>query len=200
MLSAIVLAAGMSTRMGQNKLLLDFKNEPLIAHAVDTLLRSEVDEIIVVLGHEAEKVQEKLRGKQVKLVRNPDYREGLSTSVRAGVEAVSRQTDGIMVYLADLPLLEPADVNRIVRAFIHAKQVNKSIVIPFFDGQRGNPVLLDSSYREAILGIVGDVGCKGVIKRYPDKVFVVEMESDHVVRDVDNMEEYEWVLNSTSPS
>lgn len=200
MLSAIVLAAGMSTRMGQNKLLLDFKNKPLIAHAVDTLLRSEVDEIIVVLGHEAEKVQEKLRGKQVKLVRNPDYREGLSTSVRAGVEAVSGQTDGIMVYLADLPLLEPADVNRIVRAFIHAKQVNKSIVIPFFDGQRGNPVLLDSSYREAILGVVGDVGCKGVIKRYPDKVFVVEMESDHVVRDVDNMEEYEWVLNSTSPS
>jgi molybdenum cofactor cytidylyltransferase len=194
MLSAIVLAAGMSTRMGQNKLLLDFKNKPLIAHAVDTLLRSEVDEIIVVLGHEAEKVQEILRGKQVTLVRNFDYREGLSSSVRAGMQAVSRQTDGIMVYLADQPLLEPADVNRIVRAFIHAKQVNKSIVIPFFDGQRGNPVLLDSSYREVILGVVGDVGCKGVIKRYPDKVFVIEMENDHVVRDVDNMAEYEGIL------
>jgi molybdenum cofactor cytidylyltransferase len=195
MVSAIILAAGMSTRMGQNKLLLDFKNKPLIAHAVDTLLRSEVDEIIVVLGHEAEKVQEILQGKQVTLVRNSDYREGLSSSVRAGVQAVSRQTDGIMVYLADQPLLEPADVNRIVRAFIHAKQVNKSIVIPFFDGQRGNPVLLDSSYRGAILGVVGDVGCKGVIKRYPDKVFVIEMENDHVVRDVDNMAEYEGILS-----
>jgi Uncharacterized MobA-related protein len=88
-------------------------------------------------------------------------------------------------------------VNHIVRAFTHAKAVNKGIVVPFFDGHRGNPVLLDSSYREAILGVVGDVGCKGVIKRYPDKVFIVEMESDHVVRDLDNMEEYEGVLNSS---
>src|ERR1700745_468190 len=99
MLSAIVLAAGMSTRMGQNKLLLDFKDKPLIAHAVDTLLASEIDEVIVVLGNEAEQVQEKLRGRQVRLVENPDFREALSTSVRAGVNAVSRQADGIMVYL-----------------------------------------------------------------------------------------------------
>jgi molybdenum cofactor cytidylyltransferase len=197
MLSAIVLAAGMSTRMGQNKLLLDFKDKPLIAHAVDTLLASEIDEVIVVLGNEADKIREKLRGKQVKLVENPDFREGLSTSVRAGVNAVSRQADGIMVYLADQPLLEPADVNRILRAFTHAKEVSKSIIVPFFDGQRGNPVLLDSSYRETILGVIGDVGCKGVIKRYPDQVFVVEMESDHVVRDVDTIQEYEEVLSST---
>jgi molybdenum cofactor cytidylyltransferase len=197
MLSAIVLAAGMSTRMGQNKLLLDFKDKPLIAHAVDTLLASEIDEVIVVLGNEADKVREKLRGKQVKLVENPHFQEGLSSSVRAGVTAVSRQADGIMVYLADQPLLEPADVNRILRAFTHAKEVSKSIVVPFFDGQRGNPVLLDSSYREAILGVIGDVGCKGVIKRYPDQVFVVEMESDHVVRDVDTMQEYQGVLSST---
>jgi molybdenum cofactor cytidylyltransferase len=200
MLSAIVLAAGMSTRMGQNKLLLLFKGKPLIAHAVDTLLASEIDEIIVVLGNEADKVQEKLRGRQVRLIENPDFREGLSTSVRAGVTAVSRQADGIMVYLADQPLLEPADVNRILRAFVHAKNAGKSIVVPFFDRQRGNPVLLDSSYREAILGVVGDIGCKGVIKRYPDQVFVLQMESDHVIRDMDTIEEYEVVLGSTMNS
>jgi molybdenum cofactor cytidylyltransferase len=200
MLSAIVLAAGMSTRMGQNKLLLLFKGKPLIAHAVDILLASEIDEIIVVLGNEADKVQEKLRGRQVRLIENPDFREGLSTSVRAGVTAVSRQADGIMVYLADQPLLEPADVNRILRAFVHAKNAGKSIVVPFFDRQRGNPVLLDSSYREAILGVVGDIGCKGVIKRYPDQVFVLQMESDHVIRDMDTIEEYEVVLGSTMNS
>jgi len=194
MLSAIVLAAGMSTRMGQNKLLLDFRDKPLIVHAVDTLLASEINEVIVVLGNEAEKVQEKVRGRPVRLVENPDFREGLSTSVRAGVNATSRQANGIMVYLADQPLLEPADVNRILRAFTRAKDVGKSIVVPFFDGKRGNPVLLDSSYREAILGVVGDVGCKGVIKRYPDQVFVVEMENDHVIRDMDTIEEYEAVL------
>jgi molybdenum cofactor cytidylyltransferase len=197
MLSAIVLAAGMSTRMGQNKLLLNFKNKPLITHAVDTLLASEVDEIVVVLGHEAEKVRGKLEGKPVRLVQNLHYRDGLSTSVRAGVESVSPQVKGIMIYLADQPLLEPADLNYLARAFIHAKEVSKSIVVPFFQGQRGNPVILDSSYREAILEVVGDVGCKGVIKRHPDKVFVVEMETDHVVRDVDNIEDYQEVVGSS---
>ncbi len=200
MLAASVLAGGMSTGMRQNKLLLDFKGKALIVHAVDTLLASEIDEVVVVLGHQAEKVRKELGGKRVKLVQNPGYREGLSASVRAGAEAVSLQADGIMVYLADQPLLEPADVNQILKAFTHAKEVNKDIVVPFFDGQRGNPVLLDSSYREAILGVVGDVGCKGVIKRYPEKVLVLEMENDHVVRDVDNMEEYEGVLSSTFQS
>jgi len=197
MLSAIVLAAGISSRMGQNKLLMVFKGKPLIARAVDTLLASEIDEVIVVLGKEADMVREKLHGRKVRLIENPDFREGLSSSVRVGVTAVSRQADGIMVYLADQPLLEPADVNRILGAFAHAKEAGKSIVVPFFDKQRGNPVLLDSSYRDAILGVVGDVGCKGVIKRYPDQVFVVQMESDHVIRDMDTIEEYEAVLGST---
>lgn len=196
MLSAIILAAGMSTRMGQNKLLLSFQGKTLIARAVDTLLASEVDEVIVVLGHEAEKVRAQLQGKQVRLVHNSDYRDGLSTSVRVGVRAMSPQVEGIMIYLADQPLLEPADVNFMVKAFALAKDADKGIVVPLFHGQRGNPVILNASYREAMLEVVGDVGCKRVIKRYPDKVFRVEMETDHVVRDVDNIEDYEEVVSS----
>jgi molybdenum cofactor cytidylyltransferase len=202
MVSAVVLAAGMSTRMGQNKLLLNFREKPLIVHAVDTLLASEIDEVIVVLGHEIEKVRDQLErsiglankvvpGKPVRLVQNPDYQNGLSTSVRTGVEAVSRQANGIMIYLADQPLLEPEDVNRIVAGFAAAKEIHKSIVVPFFRGERGNPVILDASLRDSILGIVGDVGCKGVIKRYPEKVYAIEMENDHVVRDVDDVQAYE---------
>jgi molybdenum cofactor cytidylyltransferase len=186
----------MSTRMGQNKLLLSFQGKTLIARAVDTLLASEVDEVIVVLGHEADKVRAHLQGKQVRLVHNPDYRDGLSTSVRVGVRAASSQVEAIMIYLADQPLLEPADVNFMVKAFALAKDANKSIVVPFFHGQRGNPVILNASYREAMFEVVGDVGCKRVIKRYPDKVFRVEMETDHVVRDVDNIADYEEVISS----
>jgi molybdenum cofactor cytidylyltransferase len=194
MVSAVVLAAGLSTRMGRNKLLLNFKDKPLIARLVDTLLASKIDEVIVVLGHEIEKVRAELQGKPVRLVHNPDYREGLSTSVRTGVDAVSPDADGIMICLADQPLLEPADVNQIVAAFADAKKVNKSIVVPFFEGERGNPVILDASLRVAILGIVGDVGCKGVIKRYPEKVYALEMENDHVVRDVDDVKAYERLV------
>lgn len=202
MLSAVVLAAGMSTRMGRNKLLLNFRDKSLIEHALDTLLASEVDEVIVVLGHETEKVREQLAGsiglankaapgKPVRVVQNPDYQSGLSTSVRTGVAAVSREADGIMIYLADQPLLEPEDLNRIVTGFAAAKEINKGIVVPFFRGERGNPVILETSLRVAILGIVGDVGCKGVIKRYPEKVYEIEMDNDHVVRDVDDLQAYE---------
>jgi len=205
MVSAVVLAAGMSTRMGRNKLLLTYRDKPLVVHAVETLLASTVSEIIVVLGHESEKVWDQLEscagqgtsGAQkgrVRLVKNPDYRDGLSTSVRTGVQAVCPEADAIMIYLADQPLLEPADVDRIVEGFAAAKAGNKMIVVPFFKGERGNPVILDASLRDAILGIVGDVGCKGVIKRYPEKVYAIEMENDHVVRDVDDIQAYERLV------
>jgi molybdenum cofactor cytidylyltransferase len=205
MVSAVVLAAGLSTRMGRNKLLLTFRDKPLVVHAVDTLLASKVGEIIVVLGHESKKVWDRLDDNQdrvtnvgqrprVRLVENPDYRKGLSTSVRTGVQAISAEADAIMIYLADQPLLEPADVNRIIEGFAAAKTENKTIVVPFFKGERGNPVVLDASLRDSILGIVGDVGCKGVIKRYPEKVYAIEMENDHVVRDVDDAQAYESLV------
>jgi len=205
MVSAVVLAAGMSTRMGRNKLLLTFRDKPLVVHAVDTLLASKAGEIIVVLGHESEKVWDQLEDytgqvptrcqrRRVRLVKNPDYRDGLSTSVRTGVQAVSPEAKAIMIYLADQPLLEPADLDRIIAAFATAKADDKMIVVPFFKGERGNPVLLDASLRDSILGIVGDVGCKGVIKRYPEKVYAIEMENDHVVRDVDDVQAYERLV------
>jgi molybdenum cofactor cytidylyltransferase len=205
MVSAVVLAAGMSTRMGRNKLLLTFRDKPLVVHAMDTLLASTVGEIIVVLGHESEKVWNQLEdhagqvangapGSRVRLIKNPDFRDGLSTSVRTGVQAVSPEAEAIMIYLADQPLLEPADVDRIIAAFAAAKAENKMIVVPFFKGERGNPVILDASLRDSILGVVGDVGCKGVINRYPEKVYIIEMENDHVVRDVDDAEAYEKLV------
>ena len=205
MVCAVVLAAGMSTRMGRNKLLLTFRDKPLVVHAVDTLLASTVDEIIMVLGHESDKVCDQIedsarevanRGQRsrLRLIKNPDFRDGLSTSVRTGVQAVSPEATAIMIYLADQPLLEPADVDRITEAFAAAKAENKMIVVPFFKGERGNPVILDASLRDSILGIVGDVGCKGVIKRYPEKVYALEMENDHVVRDVDDAQAYEKLV------
>jgi molybdenum cofactor cytidylyltransferase len=199
MITAIVPAAGMSTRMDQNKLLLTYKGKSLIARAVDTLLASAVDSIVVVLGYEAAKVRQQIGGRQVALVENACYRGGMSTSIRAGLQALPSQSDAVLIYLADQPLLEPEDVNRLIRAFAEARHHNKSIVVPFFRGQRGNPVIFDSSCREEILGVVGDVGCKRIIKRYPDRVFTVEMETDHVLRDVDSMADYQGLVNKTQP-
>jgi molybdenum cofactor cytidylyltransferase len=194
MLSAVVPAAGMSTRLGRNKLLLPFKGQPLIAHAVDTLMASGVDEIIVVLGHDADQVRGAIANKDVRFVENPDYRLGLSTSVRAGFAAVPAQTTGIMIYLADQPLLEVGEVDFLIRALAEAGKANKSIVVPFFRGQRGNPVIVKATYKASLLAITGDTGCRRLIKENPDQVLTVEMESDHVVRDIDTIEAYDRLV------
>jgi molybdenum cofactor cytidylyltransferase len=194
MIVALLSAAGMSTRLGRNKLLLSFKGKPLIAHAVDTLLGSAVDEVIVILGYEADQVRAAIGKRRVRFVENPDYSEGLRSSVRAGFAAIPPHTSAIMVYLADQPLLEPAEVDFLIRSFAEARKTGKSIVVPFFRGQRGNPVIVNSSYRASILTIAGDIGCRRVIKQNPDQVLTVEMETDHVVRDIDTIEEYERLI------
>jgi molybdenum cofactor cytidylyltransferase len=189
MITAIIPAAGLSSRMGQNKLLMRFAGKSLIEHAVDTLMTSGVDEIVVVLGHEANLVRSRLEGKGVRFVENLDYRAGLSTSVRAGMEAAPKGSDAMMIYLADQPLLESDEIKRLIQAFAEAKRAGKSIVVPFFGNERGNPVILDASYREMVLDIAGDVGCRRIIKRHPEQIFAVPMETDHVVRDVDTPED-----------
>jgi len=191
MISAIVPAAGMSTRMGSlNKLLLPLEGKTMIERTVDTLIAAEIDEVVVVVGHQADLVKAAISGKGVRIVENPEYSEGMASSIRAGVAAASPTADAIMICLADQPLLEPADLNSIVSAMHDARRAARSIVVPFFKGQRGNPVILDATYRSAMIDVVGDIGCKKIIKQNPDKVYVIEMDTDHVVRDVDTMEAY----------
>ena len=157
-------------------------------------MSSDVDEIIVVLGHEADQVRGAIASKEVKFVENSDYRLGLSTSVRAGFAAVPDQTTGIMIYLADQPLLEPSEIDFLIHALAEAGKANKSIVVPFFRGQRGNPVLVKATYKASLLAITGDTGCRRVIKQNPDQVLTVEMETDHVVRDIDTIEAYDRLV------
>jgi molybdenum cofactor cytidylyltransferase len=137
MVSAVVLAAGMSTRMGRNKLLLTFRDKPLVVHAVDTLLASKAGEIIVVLGYESEKVWDRLEDyagqvsnegqrRRLRLVKNPDYRDGLSTSVRTGVQAVSPEAEAIMIYLAK----EGLDRNPPPTRAIHDKRAPRAPPLP----------------------------------------------------------------------
>ena len=187
----------MSTRLGRNKLLLPFKGQPLIAHAVDTLLASAVDEIIVVLGHEADQVRAAIGAKRVRFVENPDYQQGLSASVRAGFAAIPSRTSAILIYLADQPLLEPGEVDFLIRAFTEAGKAGKTMLVPFFPAQRGNPVIVSSTYQKSIIGIAGDTGCRRVIKQNPDQVLTVEMQTDHVVRDIDTMEDYQKLVTES---
>ena len=215
MISAIVLAAGQSTRMGgENKLLLPFRGGTLIENMVDVVTASRAGETIVVLGHEADRLRPLLAEKPVILADNPAYREGMSSSVRAGLGRVSPQATGAMICLTDQPLLEPEDLDRLMDALAaliggepengggppkrgdhrqgdssHMEQ--KSIVVPVFQGRRGNPVLFTMRHRVEVMAARGPVGgCKGIVKRHPEAVLRVEMANDHILRDMDTPEDY----------
>ncbi|MGK7905478.1 MAG: NTP transferase domain-containing protein [Hormoscilla sp.] len=192
MISAIVLAAGESTRMGQqNKLLLPFRGQTLIERTVDTVLQSDVGEVIVVLGYDAERVRAVLADRPVKFRQNESYQKGMTTSIQSGVEAADDRTDGFMICLSDLPLIEADELNHLVQAFEEAVKVKPfGIVMPVFEGQRGNPVILSALYKHDILAHQDMQGCKGIIQQNLENVREVEMNTDGVLRDMDTLEDY----------
>lgn len=187
--SAILLAAGESRRMGElNKLELPVNGVPLLRRTAETLLASNLKEIVVVLGHQAEKVREILEGLPLHIVENEAYREGQMTSVYKGLLSLSKICDGVMICLSDQPLLEVDDVNVLIEAF--GQRSHGSILVPTFKGQRGNPIVFDYQHRQGILNGERNLGCKKLIEKNPQQVCSFEMDSKHVVIDLDTPEDY----------
>lgn len=191
-LTAVVLAAGASRRMqARNKLLLDFRGKPLVAHSVEAVLAAAPGEVVVVLGHEADRVRSVLSAYPVRFVHNNRHTEGMLTSIQAGVAAAAPNALGYMICLADLPLLEPTELRTLAEAAIAAiAQDPESIIVPVHGGQRGNPVIFSAAYRPKILAQRGSLGCRGLIKAHPDRVVPVEMATDHILVDVDTPAAY----------
>jgi len=197
MISAIILAAGESRRMGeQNKLLLPIDGEILILKFVKSVCASDVDDVLVVVGHEAEKIKDILQGQPVRFVANPSYLLGMTTSIQAGVRAVSPESDGLLICLSDMPFAETTDFNCLIYTFNDFRLPESSlIVVPVFQEKRGNPVLFSREFRGKILQYKGE-GCRGILQEYPQSVTEVMMENDNLFRDVDTLEDY--ILNSVS--
>lgn len=187
--SAVLLAAGESRRMGQvNKLELLVAGVPLLRRTAETLLASKLQEIVVVLGHQAERAGAILDGLRLKFVVNEAYREGQMTSVYQGLLSLSQACDGVMICLSDQPLLQAADVNVLIEAF--GKRSHGSIIVPTYQGKRGNPIVLDYQHREDILSGGHNLGCKKLIEKTPELVSSFEMSNNHVMVDLDTPEEY----------
>ena len=186
--SAIVLAAGESRRMGGiNKLMLAVEGEPLLRHTVKTLLASRLGEVVVVLGHQAEEARILLHELEVRTVVNSHYREGQMSSVHCGLETLTRPCDGVMICLVDQPLLTAQDIDVLIDAF---GRRGASILVPTYEGRRGNPIVLAYAHRAEILGGGRNLGCKRLIESNPQLVSTVEMDVDHVVFDLDTPEDY----------
>lgn len=181
-LAAIVLAAGRAQRMGETKQLADLSGIPMIRRTVENIRAADLGEVIVVTGHDAERVGAALRGLPVTIVRNPDYADGLSTSLRAGLEALPPETDAALVALGDMPSVSPADIDRLIAAFDPAE--GRSIVVPVHQGKRGNPVLWGAAYFAEMKMLTGDAGAKRLLADYPEAVTEVELGAG-ILADID---------------
>ena len=183
-IAALVLAAGESRRMGDaNKLTIPVDGTPMVARVVDALQQSHAQRVIVVTGHEPERIKGALGDRVVELVHNPDYAEGIGSSVRVGVAALGDDVDGALVALADMPWVNAEVINRLIDAFTSASE--PSIFIPRFGGQRGNPVLWGAQHFPELLALAGDVGGKALFQRHASAICYVDVESASVNLDVD---------------
>jgi molybdenum cofactor cytidylyltransferase len=191
--SAVVLAAGLSSRMqGQHKLLLPVDGQPAVRRTVSALAAAGPEEIVVVTGFRGRAVMEALVDLPVTFQSNPRYEEGQMTSVAAGVAALRAPCSVVLVCLADQVLLETADYRELTDAF--AAMPRGSILIPVFNGQRGNPVAFSASYAAEVISGHVNPGCRKLIAEHPDEVFIHEAAHDRFVIDMDTPEDYAVIL------
>jgi molybdenum cofactor cytidylyltransferase len=188
MISAILLAAGQSKRMGELKQLMPFGQSTIVEQAVDNLLGSAVDEVIVVVGYKAEDVMKAIAAKPIKLVINPDYEQGMGTSIIAGLKSVHSRARGIMLALGDQPLVNSQTINRLIEEFYSH---DKGIAVPTYQGRRGHPIVFAITYKEQLLELRGDVGGRQIIEDRPDDILEVAVDSESVVADFDTTDDYQ---------
>ncbi len=191
MFSAIILAAGLATRMGRPKLLLPLNGKSIIRWTVEHVFqagKNEWEEVIVVLGRERRGVERELEGLPVRTILNPYFANGMSTSLQIGLQAVPNAVSGAMIFLGDQPLLPSQVVPCMIATY---RETRKPIVVPTYGQERGHPVLFERSIFSDLLAIEGDKGASQIINRYPELVATVRFSSSLAPKDVDTQEDYE---------
>ena len=191
-IAAVVLAAGRSTRMGAiNKLIAEIGGKPLVRIAAEQALASRASPVIVVTGHERERVEAALAGLPVRFVHNPDYAEGLGTSLKAGIAAVPAEADGAIVCLGDMPQVDAGLIDKLIAAFDPER--GALVVVPTFDGRRGNPVVWSRRFFHDLMAIAGDFGARHLIGSYAEAVVEVPVAGEAALTDVDTPESFSAV-------
>jgi molybdenum cofactor cytidylyltransferase len=195
-ISLIVLAAGKSMRMKENKLLLRLDGETLVEHVVKAAKESSVDEVIVVLGYEAAKIKERLAKAGCKFVINENYMKGQSESVKVGLSTLSDSAEAVMILPADVALIDPKSINRVLEEYRGSKN---TIVIASYQQQSGHPILLDRVIFPEISNIDERTqGLKAVINRHRAEIKYVEVGTENVLIDIDTREEFDKHLRRTT--
>jgi molybdenum cofactor cytidylyltransferase len=174
----------------RNKLLLPYKGTTVLAYTVGNILTAGLQDVIVVTGFESGRVLQALGHLPLRFVHNPLYDEGgMSGSIREAVRVAGGT--GYMICLADMALIRPEEYAALANAFNSQVALNeRCICLPDYRGEKGNPVLFSSFYKEAILQHAEKEGCKGIVRSFPENIHLVNMASDHILRDIDYPEDY----------
>jgi molybdenum cofactor cytidylyltransferase len=191
LVSAILLGAGESKRMGENKLLLPWGKTTVFQHCLEAHLRSKAKEVIVVLSARTKRAVGEVKGNKVKVIVNPHYKKGISTSIRKGIGAISRGSQGILIALSDQPLLKTRTIDALIHAF---ERKGGDIIAPSFLGRKGHPVIFHIKFKKDLLKLQGDTGARSILRKYPESVRMVRVRSEGILKDIDSWEDYRYEL------
>ena len=187
MVSAILLAAGQSKRMnGENKLTKEIQGIPLIKHSVKNILASSIDELIIVLGHQKETIEKLInKNEKIKFVFNKDFESGMASSIKAGLNHLSKNTEAFFICLGDMPMVNSDIYNQLIKSRNH-----KDIIVPTYKGQQGNPVLFDNSMKDKVLNISGDVGAKKILELNKAKILNLKINNQSIVKGFNTQDDF----------
>jgi len=197
MIWAIILAAGESKRMGEPKLLLPFGRRTIIETVAESVVSSEVDGTLVVVGAERKEIEERIKDYGVKSVLNPDFQSGMLSSVKCGFRSVPEGARAVLVVLGDQPGISRGIINQLIEAY---KKAGKGIVLPVYEKERGHPVIIDMKYKEEVENLSPDIGLRGTVYSHPEDILEVEVDTSSILKDIDNESDYKRELKSKEPA
>ncbi len=188
MISAIILAAGLSKRMKiGNKLLLERNKIPIIKTTLDKIKASNVKDLILVLGNNAKPILNIIKNEKIKISYNKDYKSGVSSSIKKGIKELDNSSEGVIICLADMPSIKTSTYNKLISTYYENKNKN---IVPYFRNQKGNPVLFSKSYFKSLMNIKGDVGAKNLIKDNKEDFLKIPVTDSGIIEDIDNEKQY----------
>ena len=190
-ITAVVLAAGDSTRMGSQKLLLPYGGSTVIRHIAETLLETEIDRIVVVVGRDGPKIRKALDGLDIVIRENPDPDLGMLSSVRIGIREAIENKNDVMIFLGDQPFLDISFIQGLLLQFRSGSSV---ILAPVFQGRRGHPLVIGARYHDKILSRYDDVGLRGLLHEHADEIEEFRADDAWVLEDMDYPEDYQRAL------
>jgi molybdenum cofactor cytidylyltransferase len=192
---AIILAGGESRRMGTPKMLLPFHGSTMLEKVIELVKGSGIQNIIVVLGAERERISELLKSKNVKICYNERYTEGMLSSVICGISCLPGDAEAVLVFQGDEPLIRSSSVRKVVDAF---RSAQNGLVIPVFEKRRGHPLLIAAKYMKEVPGIDPSRGLRALAEKHTGDVKEVDVDDPGILKDFDTFEEYTKEINQIS--